>query len=127
MMEAGGLDLAELGDPIGGSRDLDPATVLARLDAVELVEGVLAVLLLPQVSGDRVHGHAEAVPNAVREGPLEILADLAADRGSMGKERVVGRGGAVVVQPQDDAAEVGVVGPGATELVVRGLGSGTAR
>jgi hypothetical protein len=50
MVQAGGLDLAVLGHATDRSGDLDPAAVHARLDAVQLIERVLAVLLLPEVS-----------------------------------------------------------------------------
>ena len=54
----------------------------------------------------------------VGEDLLDVGADLAADRCAGGEERVVGGRGAVVVEPQDDAGEVGVVRLWAAELVV---------
>jgi hypothetical protein len=35
------------------------------LDAIQLAERVVTVLLLPQVAGVRIEGHAESVANAV--------------------------------------------------------------
>ena len=75
-----------------------------------------------------VERHAEAVAVAVREHLLDVGADLAAHRGARREERVVGRRGAVVVEPQDDAGEVGVVGGRPAERVVdEGRVSGTGR
>ena len=54
----------------------------------------------------------------VGEDLLDVGADLAADRCAGGEERVVGGRGAIVLQPQDDAGEVGVVRLRAAELVV---------
>ena len=62
------------------SHDLDPARVHAGLDAVDLVEGVLAVLLVPEVAGVGIERHAEAVADAVGEDLLDVGADFAADR-----------------------------------------------
>jgi hypothetical protein len=79
------------------------ATRTAGLDAVQLVEGVLTVLLRPEPARCRVERHPKAVPKAVREDLLDVRADLSADRGARGDERVVGWRRAVVVQPQHDA------------------------
>ena len=73
---------------------------------------------IPELAGDGIEGHAEAVAEAVREDLLHVGADLAADRRAGGEERVVGRRRAVVVEPQDDAGEMRVVGLRAAELVV---------
>ena len=53
-----------------------------------------------------------------REDLLEVLARLAADRLANAEERVVGRRAAVVVEAQDQAGQVRVVGFGSAELVV---------
>src|SRR5262249_60991296 len=87
---------------------------------------------IPQVAGLRIEGQAKAVADAEGEDLLEVGADLAIEIASspcnsLGpgrKERVVGRRAAVVVQPQDDAAEVRVVRLWAAELVVGHVPSG---
>ena len=85
---------------------------------VQLAERVIAVLLQPHRARLRVDGHPEAVAVTVREDLLDVGTDLPADRRSSGEERVVGGGAAVVLQPQHDAGEMGVVRLRAAELVV---------
>src|SRR5262249_29016355 len=51
-----GLDGLELSDSPEWSHDLDPATVGASRDQIHLVEGVVAVLRLPEETGHRVEG-----------------------------------------------------------------------
>src|SRR5262249_15830805 len=60
-----GLDGLELSDSPGWPHDLDPATVGARPDQIHLVEGVVAVLRLPEETGHRVEGEAETIAAAV--------------------------------------------------------------
>ena len=98
--------------------DLHPAAVGPGLEAIQLTERVVAVLLQPDRPGLRVDRHPEAVAMTVREDLLHIGADLSADRRSGGEKRVVRGGAAVVLQPQHDAGEVGVVGLRAAKLVV---------
>src|SRR5262249_58925999 len=74
-----GLDLLVLRRPREWPHDLDPASVNAGLDEVQLVEGVVAVLLVPQVPGDGIEGHPEAVAYAVGEDLLDVRPNLAAE------------------------------------------------
>ena len=73
------LDHLELGDPAHGPHHLHPPVVLSGGDAVDLVERVVAVLLVPQNAGARVDGQSEAVADAVGEDLLDVRADLATD------------------------------------------------
>src|SRR5262249_56412568 len=57
-----------------------------------------------------IERHAEAVPVPVREDLLDIGADLATHGSACSEEWIVGWGRSVVVQPQNDAGEMGVVG-----------------
>jgi hypothetical protein len=118
-----GLDRLELRDPRCRAHDLHPAGVHPGLDAVELAERVVAVLLLPQVTGPRVEREAERVAQAVGEQPLDVRADFAGHRAAGPEERVVARSGAVVVEPHDHARPVGVVGLRPAELVVGDAGA----
>ncbi len=83
------LDLLELGDPRHRAGDLDPAAVRTWVDAVQLAERVVAVLLQPERARLRVDSHPEAVAVTVREDLLDVGADLAAHRRAGGEERVV--------------------------------------
>ena len=114
----GRFDLLELVDSAGRPHVLDPAAIGPGGDVVHLVECVIAVLRLPQEAGLRVEGEAEAVAVAVRVDLLDVGADVTARFGAELEERVVGRGGAVRVEPEDHPGVVGVVGLRPTELVV---------
>ena len=105
-------------DPRGRPHDLDPAGVHARLDELQLAEGVVAVGGLPEPVGDRVERHAVAVAEAVGVDLLDVLPDVAAHLGAVVVERVPARRGAVRVEPEDDAREVRVVGHRPAEDVV---------
>src|SRR5206468_12880558 len=72
-----------------------------------------------QSSRDRVEGEAEAVAHSVREDLLDVGPHLAAQALSRPEEGVVFGSAAVVVEAEDDAGEVRVVGLRAAELVVR--------
>ena len=85
---------------------------------VQLREGVVPVLLLPQVAGDGVEVHAEAVADPVGEDLLEVRAHLSAHRRPVREERVVRGRRPVVVEAQDHAGQVRVVRLRAAELVV---------
>ena len=78
-MKRSGLDLLVIGNILGRSHDLDPARVKTRLDQVQLVIGVFAVLRDPHVTGRGIDVHAEAVADAVCEGHLDVLSDLSTD------------------------------------------------
>src|SRR5688572_6167843 len=117
-MQRRGLDLFVLCNPIDGPDDLDPARVHSRLDQVQLIERVLAVLLVPEVAGKRIERHSEAVAHAIREDLLDIGADLAPNIRARDKERVVRRRRPVVVEPENDTGKVRVVGFGPAELIV---------
>jgi hypothetical protein len=112
------LDRLELRDALRRAHDLHPAGVEPWVGPVHLAEAVVAVLLLPKGTGDRVEGHPEAVPEAVGEDLLDVRADLAADRRACTEERIARRRRAVVVEPEDDAGQVGVVRLRAAELIV---------
>ena len=116
------LDVLEVEEAMLGPTDLDPAAVHPGLDAVQLAERVVAVLGFPQGAGVRIERHAEPVAVAVREHLLDVRTDLAAHGGAGGEERIVGRRAAIVVQPQDDAGEMGVVRRRTTEGVVHERG-----
>src|SRR5215218_5807526 len=113
------LDRLVLGDARDRPHDLHPAAVRAGLDQTELGKAVIAVLLQPEVAGLRIEVHAKAVAQTVGEYFLDVGADLSTHHGAHGEKWVVGRGAAVVVEPQDDAGEMRVVGRRATELVIR--------
>ena len=68
------LDRLELRDPVDRTHDLDPAAVHAGLNAVDLVEAVVSVLLFPERPGDGIEGHPEAVANPIREDLLNVGA-----------------------------------------------------
>ena len=110
------LDLLELRDPRDRAHDLDPAAVHAALDAVELVERVVGVLLVPEASGDRIERHAERVSQAVGEEPPNVRTGLSPAGDA--HERVVARRRAVVVQAEDGTAQMRVVRRRPAELVV---------
>ena len=112
------LDRLELGDPCDGTHDLDPAAIHARLDAVQLIEAVVAVLLLPEGAGDGIKGHAEAVPDPIGEDFLNVRAYLPTNGGASGVEGVIRRGASVVVQPKDHTGQMRVVGLRPAELVI---------
>src|SRR6185503_7284904 len=78
-----------------------PTVVLARADDVELVAAVGAVLALPNVAGDRVHGEAERAPVAERI-DRRVPALLP-------RERIVLGHAAVVVEAQDLAGRRHVI------------------
>jgi hypothetical protein len=121
------LDALELRDPIERAHHLDPSAVHAGLDAVQLVEAVIAVLLLPQRTRDRVECHPEAVADAVSEDLLHVRAGRAAQRRAGGEEGVVGRRAAIIVQAKDDAGEVRVARLRTTELIIGVSGRPTLR
>jgi hypothetical protein len=75
----GRLDHLELRHPADRPHHLDPPVVLPGRDAVDLVERVVAVLLIPEHAGLRIHGHPEAVADTVGEDLLDVRADLPAD------------------------------------------------
>ena len=97
---------------------MDPATIHPRNDPVQLAECVVGVLRFPETAADRVERHAESIAVAVGENLLDVGSDFAAHCGTGGEERVVGRGGTVIVQSQDDAGKMGVVGGRSAECVV---------
>ena len=78
-------------DPAHRSHRPESSRCSAGGDPVDLVESVVAVLLVPQVAGARVDGHAEAVADAVGEDLLDVRADLAADAAAELEERIVAR------------------------------------
>src|SRR5262249_41629888 len=108
-VELGGLDHLELIESTERSGDLDPAAVHAGNDVVQFAHGVVGVFCLPEETGRGVERHAEAVAMAVRVDLLDIAADFAAEGGSVGEEGIVRRRGAIGVQPQNYAREMGVV------------------
>src|SRR5205085_9562297 len=112
------LDGLELRDARRGAHQLNPAAVEARLDAVDLVERVVAVLLRPERAARGVEVHPEAVAYAVGEDLLDVGGRLSRLEGLYVRVRVVGGRRAVVVESEDDAGQVRVVGLGAAELVV---------
>ena len=87
--------------------------------AIELGKAVVAVLLQPESAAVRIERHAEAVAMAVRKHLLDVRAGLASDRRARREEGIVGWRRSVQVQPQDDAAQVRVVGRRAAKLIVR--------
>src|SRR5262249_3501512 len=114
----GRLNLLELGDPAGRPHDLNPAAVGPGCDAVHFVEGVVAVLRLPEEAGDRIEGEAEAVAPAIREDLLDVVADVAADPCAHLEKRIVAWSSAVGIKPEDYSRVVRVVGLRAAELIV---------
>lgn len=118
----GGLDLPVFRQSCHGTHDLDPAAVHPGLDPVDLIEAVVAVLLIPQAPGDRIEVDPKAVAEFVGEDLLEVRAGLAADACPDDEERVVGGRGAVGVETEDHPAEVSVIGLRTAELVVRDRG-----
>src|SRR5262249_3806190 len=65
MMQRSRLDLLVLRNSGLRPRDLDPPGVESGFDEIQLVERVLAVLLVPQVPGERVESHPEAIADSV--------------------------------------------------------------
>jgi len=92
---------------------------------LDLVVGVLTVLLVPEISRERIERHTEAVADAIGEDLLDVRPDLAADGRARGEEGVVARHRAVVVEPEDHARKVRIVGLGSAELVVGNGGAQT--
>src|SRR5919106_3971199 len=80
VVQRGRLDRLELGDARCRTGELDPSRVLARRNAVELIERVLAVLLGPQRAAPWIEVHAEAVADPVTEYRLQVLTDFATHR-----------------------------------------------
>ena len=113
-----GFDGLELGEALERAHDLHPAQVGARVHLVDLGEAVVAVLGFPEAAGGGIHGDAEPVAHAVGEDLLEVGASLAAPQRAGKVERVVGRSGAIVVQPENDAGQMRVVRLRSAELVV---------
>ena len=126
-MQRRGFDLPELGDAADRAGNLNPARVHAALDAVDLVERIFAVFLLPETAGQRIEGHPEAVANAVGEDALDVAGRsrrrLQRPRSKNGLS--VGRR-AIVVQAEDHAGEMRVVRIRSAELIV-GPDAGRAR
>src|SRR5437660_1780364 len=59
------LDRFELGDPGYRSHDLNPPEVASWFDAVDLRETIIAVLLLPKISRERIKSETKAVADAI--------------------------------------------------------------
>ena len=94
--------LAALGDAgLHAHRDHAPAVVLARLDDVDLVAALRAVLRLPQLAADRIPRQALRIAMAV--------APDRRQRAGLADERVVLRHRAVVVDAMDLAGRLGEV------------------
>ena len=113
------LDLPELRHPAQRSHHLHPSVVLTGRNPIDLVERVVAILLVPQEAGARIDGQPKAVADAVGEDLLNVRADLAPDAAAEVEERIVPRRRAIVVEAENDAAEVGVVGLRPAKLVIR--------
>ena len=84
------------------------------IDAIDFAEGIIAVLGLPEVAGERIERHAESVPVPVGEDLLDVRADwppIAAPAAKNG----LSAGCCHLVEPQDHAGEMSVVRSGAAE------------
>ena len=79
-------------DPRDRSDGLNPARVQSRVDALDLVEGVVAVDLDPQMPGEGVEGHAEAVADAVGEDLAEVRGRLRRATRSAARQNGLSRG-----------------------------------
>ena len=112
------LDGLEFGDARNRTHGLHPSEVRARRDAVQLVEGVVTMILFPQIARHRIEREPEAVANPVGEQPLQVAADITADAGAEREERVIRRRAAVVIEPQDHAGKMRTVGTGPAEQII---------
>src|SRR6266446_8111189 len=61
-----GFDLLELTDAAIRTHHLHPAVVRAGGDSIHLVERIVAVFLVPKISGKWIETQAESVTHAVR-------------------------------------------------------------
>src|SRR5262249_49374937 len=101
------------------SHDLDPASVHARLNPIDFVKRVIAILLIPKISTDRVECEPKRVTQSISEDLLDVCARLTADRSASAEERIVRRRRAIMVYPLDDCGERMVVGVRPAELIIR--------
>src|SRR3954466_7783140 len=95
-----------------------PPGILSGLDPVVPVERVIAVDLNPQRVCFWIDRHPKAVPNSVGEDLLHVRTGLAWNRCTGRIEGIVSRHGAVVVQPENDTGQMGIVGFRSSELIV---------
>src|SRR5688572_17069780 len=59
------------------SHRLDPAAVESRGDAIDLIVRIIAILLRPETSADRIESHAETVSHAVGKNFLDVHGGFA--------------------------------------------------
>src|SRR6185503_15371189 len=109
VVQSGGLDQLVLRYTFRGPDDLNPTGIHSSLDEVHLVVRIFAVLLVPEIAGQRIDSHSKAIANAVSEDLLEVCSDLVVHRSAQSKERIVRRSGAVRVKSQDHAGKMCVV------------------
>ena len=89
-----------------------------RRDAVQLVEAVVAILLIPQIARHRIEREPEAVAHTVGEDPLQVAADVAADARAEREKRIVRRCAPIVIEPQDHAGKMRAVGTRPAEQII---------
>src|SRR5262249_16117886 len=108
----------EFRDAADRSHHLDPAVVLTGRDAIDLVEGVVAVFLVPQISSAWIDRQAEGIANAIGIDFLNIRANFAAELSAKFEKGIGARCRTVVIETKDHAREMGIVRLRAAELVI---------
>src|SRR5262245_33699993 len=122
MVQRSGLDLLVVRNTVCRSGELDPTAIHTTLDQIQLVIGIFAILLIPEIAGKRVDCHAEAVTDPVSEDLLDILAHLAANRRTSREEWIIRRRTAIAVEAQDHTRKVSIVWPRTSKPIIRHCG-----
>src|SRR5690348_4138502 len=92
---------------------------MAGVDAIDLIEGIVAIFRFPQRASEWINGDAEAVADAIGKYFLQVGAHFAAHRLSQLEEWIVVRCRAVIIQSQHHAGEMIVVRLRPAKLIVR--------